>query len=633
MINLPPTPTSSRSSLRQSSIFILPFLLLLLLPHSTYAQDNDEGKTILHWVHFENGIGSWYADNGIWQAGEATIGPDSAYEGSRVAATILNGNYPANTASRLVSPTYILPSSESLAGDRIRLSLQHWYSLSSSDSAKIQISVNRGPWMQLPGTTTISGLSNGWQQLIVGRMTAYADSSIRLGFLFESSDSFTGAGWYLDDLKIYSESAEGIRKEDFEGAVLDWVAVEGDWQFGEPLSGPMGAKQGDQVAATTLSGNYPDRDTLRLESPMIPLPPISLDRVHGINFWHWFDLAAGDSAGLQISYDGSTWQDLPARFFGQSGVWSQYTIPVLDPDSTDLNEIKIAFIVKTEQNGTNGAGWYLDAFEAVVLDSPYSIFDPVSIQDLTIIGPEPIHEGLEWFSDNGVWEVGVPDNAPFPADTFTTLAATILDGNYPNGVESRLVSPEFFTGEKEMQLVIEHWFEFSPGDQGIIQVSLDYGEWTDIPQPFTGTGGAFTQFNLDAIPGIADRNFRLGFLLTSQNEGATSAGWYIRSIQIGVQGTSNETLHQGANSASLDQNYPNPFSRITSIEFELHEAGNVQLEIFDLLGRRIETLVEEFLPGGQHSTTWDASDLASGLYIYRLQTESTVLKRQMIVNK
>lgn len=65
--------------------------------------------------------------------------------------------------------------------------------------------------------------------------------------------------------------------------------------------------------------------------------------------------------------------------------------------------------------------------------------------------------------------------------------------------------------------------------------------------------------------------------------------------------------------------YPNPFRNETAIAFELPHAEHVVIEVLDLTGRRVAVLVDEHMPGGRHDVRWDASDLASGTYLYRIQ--------------
>ena len=83
----------------------------------------------------------------------------------------------------------------------------------------------------------------------------------------------------------------------------------------------------------------------------------------------------------------------------------------------------------------------------------------------------------------------------------------------------------------------------------------------------------------------------------------------------------------------LSQNYPNPFNPTTNIDFALPTGTNVDLKIYNALGQEVATLVSSTLPAGSHSITWDAQNMASGLYIYRLTAGEETLTRKMILMK
>ena len=81
----------------------------------------------------------------------------------------------------------------------------------------------------------------------------------------------------------------------------------------------------------------------------------------------------------------------------------------------------------------------------------------------------------------------------------------------------------------------------------------------------------------------------------------------------------------------LSQNYPNPFNPTTHIAFELPKAGQVKLDVYNIHGQRIETLVNEMKKAGQHVVEWNASEFPSGLYYYSLTTEFEKATRRMIL--
>ena len=83
----------------------------------------------------------------------------------------------------------------------------------------------------------------------------------------------------------------------------------------------------------------------------------------------------------------------------------------------------------------------------------------------------------------------------------------------------------------------------------------------------------------------------------------------------------------------LSQNYPNPFNPSTKISFELPVSGFTTLKVYDILGREVAVLLNEELMAGSHIINFNASNLASGTYIYRLNGNGNSLTRKMILLK
>ncbi|MCO6446366.1 MAG: T9SS type A sorting domain-containing protein [Ignavibacteriota bacterium] len=98
-----------------------------------------------------------------------------------------------------------------------------------------------------------------------------------------------------------------------------------------------------------------------------------------------------------------------------------------------------------------------------------------------------------------------------------------------------------------------------------------------------------------------------------------------------VSGISEENFQQIPENFSLSQNYPNPFNPSTTIRFELPESDIVTLKIFNILGEEVSTLVNTELKAGKHEYQFNANNLSSGIYFYRIQAGSFTETKKMIL--
>jgi hypothetical protein len=83
----------------------------------------------------------------------------------------------------------------------------------------------------------------------------------------------------------------------------------------------------------------------------------------------------------------------------------------------------------------------------------------------------------------------------------------------------------------------------------------------------------------------------------------------------------------------LHQNFPNPFNPTTQIRFDLGESSDVQIEVFNVMGQRVAMLFSGYQSAGSHSVAFDATSLASGVYMYRLTTPNAVITKSMMLVK
>ena len=89
---------------------------------------------------------------------------------------------------------------------------------------------------------------------------------------------------------------------------------------------------------------------------------------------------------------------------------------------------------------------------------------------------------------------------------------------------------------------------------------------------------------------------------------------------------------------ALHPNFPNPFNPTTMIAYDLPDASDVQLDIYDLMGRNINRVVNQYQSAGRHFVTWNANDflgnqVSAGVYLYRLQAGNMIVTRKMVLMK
>jgi hypothetical protein len=189
----------------------------------------------------------------------------------------------------------------------------------------------------------------------------------------------------------------------------------------------------------------------------------------------------------------------------------------------------------------------------------------------------------------------------------------------------------------------------------------DYPLGSQLPDPSTGGAGTY-DFSLSITPTANGKTVK--FQLTKQGGGygfAVSAvdnqstdkfnsiafalksgnsitAMNITNVKIDTGTVTLTGVNELANTAlptvySLSQNYPNPFNPTTSIRFGLPKAGDVSLVVYDILGRKVTELIHGNLTAGYHTVNFNASNLASGVYFYRIQAGDFVSVKKLMLLK
>jgi hypothetical protein len=151
---------------------------------------------------FESGLGDWTVDNGIWLAGRPVTGTNAAYVGTNCAGTILNGNYPYNANSRLISPLFTVPTNGAAS-----LNYAQWYKFVNAEGFVEIRSGSTGAWQTISATNLSFGSSvlssAGWVNTNVN-LSAYSGQTVQVAFHFISGPSgySTAPGWYIDNVSV-----------------------------------------------------------------------------------------------------------------------------------------------------------------------------------------------------------------------------------------------------------------------------------------------------------------------------------------------------------------------------------------------------------------------------------------------
>lgn len=176
------------------------------------------------------------------------------------------------------------------------------------------------------------------------------------------------------------------------------------------------------------------------------------------------------------------------------------------------------------------------------------------------------------------------------------------------------------------------------------QPGFGLGGNNDEVRIYTNSGGMVDSVRYDdesPWPIAADGD---GFTLELQNsvlDNALAENWNASTKNNGTPGaqnstyvvTSNEDEADTPNRFTLNQNYPNPFNPTTNISFNISKTASVELTVYTILGQKVQTLINRRLSAGSHSYTFDASELTSGVYIYRLNSGKQSITKKMLLIK
>ena len=179
---------------------------------------------------------------------------------------------------------------------------------------------------------------------------------------------------------------------------------------------------------------------------------------------------------------------------------------------------------------------------------------------------------------------------------------------------------------------------------------LEFDAWSSEPKIFDvrlqKSTNPFTDYSqIGAVYSTEERNhYYFEFIMESKTDysaqivfdcGQSAADLFIDNVSltsVPPETIIKNNLHLPSN-YKLNFNYPNPFNPVTMINYQLPMSSNVELSIYNILGQKVITLVNEKQNAGYHQVEWDASGLASNVYYYRIEVGNFVQTRKMIYLK
>ena len=270
--------------------------------------------------------------------------------------------------------------------------------------------------------------------------------------------------------------------------------------------------------------------------------------------------------------------------------------------------------------------------------------------------PDPIDEPNNWrlsllndLSDTYYADWGTSDIFHINSDSYPPMYYFYPQITFSEEEDSQVM---WYAGSEGSDF---YWSDdtmfYYPQDIDIyMKKSTDLGEtWTELENVTNTPGGLYPDKHLEVGVHLASTGtdddvsvfFQMPDFYTETYPPATGYEDFMNRVYVGIYSNDysgeptvgNGVEQLGPTKFTLQQNYPNPFNPVTQIKYELDRAGEVLLELFDIRGAKIKTLVNEQRPSGSHQYTFDGSQMSSGVYFYSMTTNGKSKTRKLVLMK
>ncbi len=422
--------------------------------------------------------------------------------------------------------------------------------------------------------TAIDGVSNGWEQIVLPLGGYVGQTGVKIRFRFDSDAGFTMDGMYIDDVQIR------ISNDDLSAPLVDY-------------DGPQD-EQGT-IGKFVIAADITDISGVAYAGVGYVVDPI--------------DSNVTPTVVLPDSVEGSTYY---------------FSIPEQDAGAKVYFGIAVADSVGNIDTVVSPSGY---AFSYI--SGNYLMYDD---NEVTFVLEIPVG-------------ASVAKRISLPENTSTTLVNTLLrnytDMNRPNGEidvhvwadNSGVPGNDLITPIRTYPWATQSYpyrmteIDLRPYSENLSGMTGDF--WVGFSVPAENTTTVWMTLGRDAADLNGDTR---SFVFNGSAWSMYDREFHFRAItdafdQVGID------ENQIPDKFELMQNYPNPFNPATTIKFALPISSNVEMKIYNAIGQEVATIVNKQLEAGYHSVVFDASKLASGLYIYRIQAGNFVSVKKMMLLK
>jgi len=267
-------------------------------------------------------------------------------------------------------------------------------------------------------------------------------------------------------------------------------------------------------------------------------------------------------------------------------------------------------VLLSDDNGSSGDHYYVTTLDDEATTSVTLGVAPFNGSYI----PEETLSALDGFNALGTWELYINDDTGGDSGYVHCVALNIT---YDVILNVELAGFSAVAGDGNVTL---NWATASESDNDHFVIKRDGVEMAEVAATNNSAGASYSWVDNNVSNGLT---YEYSLVAVDIN-GA--------SQQLGTM-SATPTANAVVTEYALHQNYPNPFNPTTNISFDLVEAGNVNISVFNVMGQKVAELVNGQMNAGRHHVSFDAAGLSSGLYLYKMEVNGFTAQNKMLLLK